>query len=90
VLGGMVSSLLHVLIVTPVIFTWLREREIRRGYIWSEGIACGRFRVVLLLLWVKGYSELTGVNRHLQIVTSRPDKGLAWSWTHEGGPAEPV
>jgi Cu(I)/Ag(I) efflux system membrane protein CusA/SilA len=29
VLGGMVSSLVHVLIVTPVIFTWLREREIR-------------------------------------------------------------
>ncbi|MGZ4812594.1 MAG: efflux RND transporter permease subunit [Terriglobales bacterium] len=28
VLGGMVSSLLHVLIVTPVIFTWLRERQI--------------------------------------------------------------
>ena len=31
VLGGMVSSLLHVLIVTPVIFTWLREWEIRRN-----------------------------------------------------------
>jgi copper/silver efflux system protein len=30
VLGGMISSLLHVLIVTPVIFTWLRERAIRR------------------------------------------------------------
>jgi Cu(I)/Ag(I) efflux system membrane protein CusA/SilA len=30
VLGGMVSSLLHVLIVTPVIFTWLRQREIDR------------------------------------------------------------
>jgi AcrB/AcrD/AcrF family/YtkA-like len=29
VLGGMVSSLLHVLIVTPVIFFWIRER--RRG-----------------------------------------------------------
>lgn len=28
VLGGMVSSLLHVLIVTPVIFSWLREREL--------------------------------------------------------------
>ncbi len=28
VLGGMVSSLAHVLIVTPVIFTWLREREL--------------------------------------------------------------
>jgi Cu(I)/Ag(I) efflux system membrane protein CusA/SilA len=30
VLGGMVSSLLHVLIVTPVIFTWLRERELAK------------------------------------------------------------
>jgi Cu(I)/Ag(I) efflux system membrane protein CusA/SilA len=30
VLGGMVSSLIHVLIVTPVIFTWLREREMRK------------------------------------------------------------
>jgi copper/silver efflux system protein len=31
VLGGMVSSLLHVLIVTPVIFFWLRERELKRN-----------------------------------------------------------
>jgi Cu(I)/Ag(I) efflux system membrane protein CusA/SilA len=31
VLGGMVSSLAHVLIVTPVVFLWLRERELRRG-----------------------------------------------------------
>jgi Cu(I)/Ag(I) efflux system membrane protein CusA/SilA len=31
VLGGMVSSLIHVLIVTPVIFTWLCERELRLG-----------------------------------------------------------
>jgi len=31
VLGGMVSSLLHVLIVTPVIFLWLRERQLRRA-----------------------------------------------------------
>jgi Cu(I)/Ag(I) efflux system membrane protein CusA/SilA len=30
VLGGMVSSLMHVLLVTPVIFYWLRERELRR------------------------------------------------------------
>jgi Cu(I)/Ag(I) efflux system membrane protein CusA/SilA len=28
VLGGMVSSLIHVLIVTPVIFSWLRERSL--------------------------------------------------------------
>jgi copper/silver efflux system protein len=31
VLGGMVSSLAHVLLVTPVIFYWLRERELRRA-----------------------------------------------------------
>jgi len=31
VLGGMVSSLALVLIVTPVIFSWLRERELERG-----------------------------------------------------------
>src|SRR3989442_16027173 len=30
VLGGMVSSLGLVLIVTPVIFYWLRERELRK------------------------------------------------------------
>src|SRR5205807_3172091 len=30
VLGGMVSSLALVLLVTPVIFYWLRERELRR------------------------------------------------------------
>ncbi len=29
VLGGMVSSLLHVLIVTPVLFYWLQERRMR-------------------------------------------------------------
>jgi Cu(I)/Ag(I) efflux system membrane protein CusA/SilA len=31
VLGGMVSSLIHVLIVTPAIFLWLRERELRKA-----------------------------------------------------------
>ena len=30
VLGGMVSSMLHVLVVTPVIFLWLREREFKK------------------------------------------------------------
>jgi Cu(I)/Ag(I) efflux system membrane protein CusA/SilA len=30
VIGGMVSSLIHILIVTPVIFAWLRERELQR------------------------------------------------------------
>jgi Cu(I)/Ag(I) efflux system membrane protein CusA/SilA len=30
VIGGMLSSLIHILIVTPVIFCWLRERELKR------------------------------------------------------------
>jgi len=30
VIGGMLSSLVHILIVTPVIFTWLRERDLTR------------------------------------------------------------
>jgi Cu(I)/Ag(I) efflux system membrane protein CusA/SilA len=29
VIGGMISSLLHILIVTPVIFVWLRARELK-------------------------------------------------------------
>jgi Cu(I)/Ag(I) efflux system membrane protein CusA/SilA len=28
-IGGMLSSLIHILIVTPVLFAWLRERELR-------------------------------------------------------------
>ncbi|MBK1882779.1 efflux RND transporter permease subunit [Luteolibacter pohnpeiensis] len=31
VIGGMISSLLHILIVTPVIFLWLRSREFKKG-----------------------------------------------------------
>ena len=29
VIGGMLSSLVHILVVTPVIFAWLRERQLR-------------------------------------------------------------
>ena len=36
VIGGMLSSLLHILIVTPVIFVWLREREEARGEGWKS------------------------------------------------------
>jgi Cu(I)/Ag(I) efflux system membrane protein CusA/SilA len=31
VIGGMISSLVHILIVTPVIFLWLRGREFKKG-----------------------------------------------------------
>ncbi len=33
VLGGMISSLFHVLIVTPVIWTMLKERDLRKGHL---------------------------------------------------------
>jgi len=38
VLGGMLSSLAHVLIVTPIIFMWLRERELRCSQSQVEGL----------------------------------------------------
>jgi copper/silver efflux system protein len=41
VFGGMVSSLLHVLIVTPVIFYWLRLRELKREARAGEGYEGG-------------------------------------------------
>ena len=31
VIGGMISSLIHILIVTPAIFLWLRSRELNRS-----------------------------------------------------------
>jgi Cu(I)/Ag(I) efflux system membrane protein CusA/SilA len=31
VVGGMLSSFVHIMIVTPVLFAWLREREMRKG-----------------------------------------------------------
>jgi Cu(I)/Ag(I) efflux system membrane protein CusA/SilA len=31
VIGGVVSSFIHVMIVTPVLFAWLREREIMKS-----------------------------------------------------------
>lgn len=30
VIGGMLSSLVHILVVTPVIFAWLRRRELTK------------------------------------------------------------
>ncbi|MBC8125977.1 MAG: efflux RND transporter permease subunit, partial [Gloeobacteraceae cyanobacterium ES-bin-144] len=35
VIGGMLSSLIHILIVTPVIFLWLRERELKKTNFWN-------------------------------------------------------
>lgn len=38
VIGGMVSSLLHILIVTPVIFVWLRSRELRPAQVGKRSL----------------------------------------------------
>jgi copper/silver efflux system protein len=65
VLGGMVSSLLHVLIVTPVIFFWIRERRLglqheplpiverrtsRRGVLIGAAVIAG-IVVATLVVW---------------------------------------
>lgn len=42
VIGGMISSLLHILVVTPVIFAWLREREMRRAPQEDQGSTTSR------------------------------------------------
>ncbi len=34
VIGGMLSSLIHILIVTPVIFVWLRTGELKGAEVW--------------------------------------------------------
>ena len=50
VLGGMVSSLLHVLIVTPVIFFWIRERGLglqHEPVPWHERVDVGRRRLLI-------------------------------------------
>ncbi len=47
VLGGMVSSLVLVLIVTPVLFYWLRERDLRRAEAEQEEAPSGQTRPAL-------------------------------------------
>ena len=48
VLGGMLSSLLHVLIVTPVIFFWLRERELKKEQRRSHHGAAGVIATIIV------------------------------------------
>ena len=44
VLGGMVSSLLHVLVVTPVLFYWIRARALPPETIATAQVSAGRGR----------------------------------------------
>ena len=71
VLGGMVSSLAHVLLVTPVIFFWLRarsvepEREVRQALpevdragrtFWTRTRAIAIAAVTVILIGIAGFS----------------------------------
>ncbi|MBU1423779.1 MAG: efflux RND transporter permease subunit, partial [Bacteroidetes bacterium] len=31
IIGGLITSAIHVLIVTPILFTWMKERELKKG-----------------------------------------------------------
>ena len=82
VLGGMVSSLVHVLIVTPVIFYWLQERRLKAGRLPSETApepSAGRKR-----RWPRVWVLITGG------VVIAVLGGFAWKhWTGSAG-QEPV
>ncbi|MEO8071210.1 MAG: efflux RND transporter permease subunit, partial [Acidobacteriota bacterium] len=78
VLGGMVSSLLHVLIVTPVIFLWIHERRLglqheplpltaappiaRRG-LWIGAFVLALVAVAAVLVWGLGVPGGGGTGR---------------------------
>jgi Cu(I)/Ag(I) efflux system membrane protein CusA/SilA len=36
IIGGMLSSLVHILIVTPVVFLWLRKRALKNGALFQQ------------------------------------------------------
>ena len=71
VLGGMVSSLLHVLVVTPVIFFWIRERRL--------GLHREPEPVTTSLTWRPALVAAA-------VVVSLAIGGIgAWRWNHAGG-----
>jgi copper/silver efflux system protein len=68
VLGGMISSLAHVLVVTPVVFFWLRERELglhqeatslhpktkKRQRLITTAVVAGAVVIGLVAVWTAG------------------------------------
>jgi Cu(I)/Ag(I) efflux system membrane protein CusA/SilA len=45
VIGGLITSAIHVLIITPVLFTWMKERALRKGTLHSllNKLCCATF-----------------------------------------------
>jgi Cu(I)/Ag(I) efflux system membrane protein CusA/SilA len=70
VLGGMVSSLLHVLIVTPVLYLWIQERRLRLAEDGHEPISAERKRRSRFILPI-------GIGAVLVVLAS------GWYWQHQ-------
>ncbi|MGH9370907.1 MAG: efflux RND transporter permease subunit [Vicinamibacterales bacterium] len=83
VLGGMVSSLLHVLIVTPVIFFWIRERQLGLQHepMPQERVAIGRRGFVIgagvLAMWPP--QRFSSGGRPLRVASPPTTVRPAWS-----------
>lgn len=97
VLGGMLSSLLHVLIVTPVIFYWLRLRELKRKQGGGGGVAVISSILIAALLIpttkVSAQVNASAATTHSQSELSRyvdqisgmtADEAVAYALAHNG------
>ncbi|HEU5236936.1 MAG TPA: efflux RND transporter permease subunit, partial [Pyrinomonadaceae bacterium] len=95
VLGGMVSSLLHVLIVTPVIFFWIHERKLRKESSKNRVGAAVLAIVLISLLLIpsrlsaqvpspmKLNTQATSLSRYLdQINGMTADEAVAYALSH--------
>ena len=97
VLGGMVSSLLHVLIVTPVIFFWIHERKLRKESSKNHVGAAVLAIVLISLLLIpsrlsaqapsptKLNTQATSLSRYFdQINGVTADDAVAYALSHNG------
>jgi Cu(I)/Ag(I) efflux system membrane protein CusA/SilA len=41
IVGGMITSTIHVLILVPVFFVWMKERSLRTGRLQAKDISNG-------------------------------------------------
>ncbi|HWP53393.1 MAG TPA: CusA/CzcA family heavy metal efflux RND transporter, partial [Pyrinomonadaceae bacterium] len=99
VLGGMLSSLLHVLIVTPVIFFWLRERELKkeqsRSHNGATAVIATMIIAALLLPTGRVSAQTSTANNAIQTKSESSryldqtngmtaDEAVAYALTHNG------
>ena len=49
IVGGMITSTIHVLILVPVFFALMKERALRRGTLQPKRIAHGRIRAFAVI-----------------------------------------